>query len=176
MPFHSWTRRSGGETELRCWGFPPVFFCGAAWRDWREPSKTTQRGLRLKNTYVLYNMNRKWIIYLYVKMFHMSNIKKLSDLVRKKCKMWDDVRVLGLYLLDDWNILCSIWLRAFSSKHSLSCRCVWILKSVVFSTFLWSMRLCKFGMIIPLRAKNHTFLCFVVVCLCMTYIFLSMFT
>ena len=100
-------------------GSPPVFFCGAAWCDWREPSKTTQRGLRLKNTYVLYNMNRKWIIYLYLKMFHMSNIKKLSDLVRKKCKMWDDVRVLGLYLLDDWNILCSIWLRAFSSKHSV---------------------------------------------------------
>lgn len=77
--------RWGGETELRCWGFfSPVFFCGAAWRDWRGPSKTTQRGLRLKNTYVLYDMNRKWIIYLYVKMFYMSNINKLSDLVNKK--------------------------------------------------------------------------------------------
>lgn len=115
MPFHSWTRRTEGgrETELRCSFF---IFYGAVWRDWRGPFKPLRKDWDQKHLCTLW---WKTINNLCKKIFYMLNINKLCDVEKKKSAKCENERVLGLYLLNDWNILCSVWLRAFSSKHSL---------------------------------------------------------
>lgn len=118
MPFHSWTRRTEGgrETELRC-SFS--IFYGAVWRDWRGPFKPLRKDWDQKHLCTLWwktmnNLCKKNILYV-----EHKQVMRCSKKKKKKSAKCESVRVLGLYLLNDWNILCSVWLRAFSSKHSL---------------------------------------------------------
>ena len=79
--------------------------------------------------------------------------------------MWECL-VCIYWMTEIFNALSG--LRAFFFQAlTLSCQCFWILKCICLF-FMINETYFKSGMIIPLRAKNHTFLCFVVR-LCVTW-------